>query len=230
MVQTKRKTNVVALAIVLSLMLVFAMAVALFAMPATDTAHALDDVAQFHFYGISGTGSKTDGGITFSYSGSYFISPGTSCIVLEAGGSFTLTVSESALNNKNITKVKYTLTQDYVSGDGNGDISVSLKRGKRSTSSTSTSGYDISSGSGNLTFTIRNKSTADRSKAYNGPLPSRCYGKCRYGRQRSVLVLCAKRQSCRCKREQVCREYDRVCVCQISQRLPSPIRMGFGVG
>lgn len=169
MVQTKRKTNVVALAIVLSLVFVFALVAVLFDTPATETAYAIDNVAQFHFYGLSNYGgSKTDGGITFSYSGNYYIPGGTSCIVLEAGGSFTVTVSNAALNNKNINKVKYTLTDDYASGAGEGAVSVRLKRGtsQKSTSmQTSSNGVDIT-GSGDLTFTITNKSTSDRSKAY----------------------------------------------------------------
>ncbi|MBR1747551.1 MAG: InlB B-repeat-containing protein, partial [Clostridia bacterium] len=167
MVQTKRKTNVIALAIVLSLVFVFALSAVLFATPATDTAYAIDDVAQFHFYGISGTGSKTDGGITFNYSGSYYVPGGTSCIVLDAGQSFTLTVSNSALQNKNITKVKYSLTEDYASGAGTGTISAKLMRGSttKATGTSKSSGVDIS-GSGNLTFTITNSNKSDRSKAY----------------------------------------------------------------
>lgn len=169
MVQTNRKTNVAVLAILMSFVLVFAFVAALFATPATETAYAIDDVAQFHFYGLSNYGgSKTDGGITFSYSGSYYIPGGTSCIVLEAGGSFTVTVSNSALNNKNITKVKYALTTDYASGAGEGTVSAILKRGgtqKLKNTQTSSKGVDIT-GSGDLTFTITNNNKSDRSKAY----------------------------------------------------------------
>ena len=168
MVKTKRKTNVIAMAILFCLALTLSVA-AFLAMPATETAYAIDNVAEFHFYGLSNYGgSRTDGGITFSYSGNYYIPGGTSCIVLEAGGSFTVTVSNAALNNKNITKVKYTLTSDYASGAGEGSISVRLKRGSKSKSTsmqTSSNGVDIS-GSGDLTLTITNNSTSDRSKAY----------------------------------------------------------------
>ena len=58
MVQMNRKTNVIALAIVLCLVFAFGAAAAIFAIPATETAYALDNVAQFHFYGLSNYGGS----------------------------------------------------------------------------------------------------------------------------------------------------------------------------
>ena len=62
MVQTKRKTNVIAFAIVMSLVLVFAMTAALFAMPATETAQAagtraLDTITIADMYANKDTGT-----------------------------------------------------------------------------------------------------------------------------------------------------------------------------
>ena len=140
MEQTKRKTNVIALAIVLSLVLVFAMAVALFATPATETAHAIDKIAEFNFYNLNGssnavgTGSKTSGGIKFSFSGNYVNRGSGSSIYLDqTNGKFTWTVSSADLQAKNITHIRYSLSEDLGVG-GEGAISVSLKRGGKSLS------------------------------------------------------------------------------------------------
>ena len=168
----RRKANMIGLAIVLSLVFVMA---AIFAMLPTETAYAIDKTAEFNFYNLNGssnaagTGSKTNGGITFSFSGNYVNRGSGSSIYLDrTNGTFTWTVSSADLSAKNITHIRYALSEDIGSG-GEGAISVSLKRGSKTLSTSlsqiSSSGKSIA-GSGNLTFTMTNKSSSDISKAY----------------------------------------------------------------
>ena len=151
MVKTKLSFTTKVLIVLLSLLFVFAASMALFT-STTNTAYASDLVATFHFYEIGkGSGTRTDNGVGFQYSG--IKANSYSNITIGANSTVTITVSESTINSKGITSGAFCV---YASG-----ISYTWKRGSTTLKSGSIS-YSVQvketsiAGSGDLVLSLIN--------------------------------------------------------------------------
>ncbi|MBQ9514279.1 MAG: uL15 family ribosomal protein, partial [Clostridia bacterium] len=124
------------------------------------TAYAASEkVAEFHFWAVNaGSGTKTDNGITFSYSGVTAHEHETSKVSIASGGTLRITVAEDQLTANSIGKAAFSIRVD--SGIA---ISYNLKRGSTTLSSGSgKTSYDVGetsiAGSGDLVLEFTNNS------------------------------------------------------------------------
>ena len=128
----------------------------------TNVAYAADLVATFHFYEIGkGSGTRTDNGVAFQYSG--IKANEYSKITIGANSSVTITVSEATINAKGITSGAFYI---YASG-----ISYTWKRGSTTLKSGTISnfvniGETSIAGSGNLVLTFTNSTGSDVSEVH----------------------------------------------------------------
>ena len=162
MEQAKNRLMRKVLIALLSVFFVFGASMALF-MSNTNTVHAASEkVAEFHFYEIgTGSGTRTDNGVGFAYSG--IKANSYSNITIGGNSSVTITVSESNINSKGITSGAFCI---YASG-----ISYTWKRGSTTLSSGNISysvqvGETSIAGSGNLVLTLTNSSSSDVSDVH----------------------------------------------------------------
>jgi uncharacterized repeat protein (TIGR02543 family) len=142
-----------------SLLFVFA-ALSALTLPSANTAYAASEkVAEFHFWAVNaGSGTKTDNGITFSYSGVTAHEYETSKVSIASGGTLRITVAEAQLTENSIGKASFSIRVD--SGIA---INYNLKRGSTTLSSGSgKTSYDVGetsiAGSGDLVLEFTNNS------------------------------------------------------------------------
>ena len=159
MVKTKLSFTKKVLLALLSLLFVLSASAILFVPSANKAFAASEKVAEFHFWAVNaGSGTKTDNGITFSYSGVTAHEYETSKVSIASGGTLRITVAENQLTANSIGKAAFSIRVD--SGIA---ISYNLKRGSTTLSSGSgKTSYDVGetsiAGSGDLVLEFTNNS------------------------------------------------------------------------
>ena len=157
MVQTKNRLLMKFLIALFSLVCMLVASTALLFIPSMNTAYAAEKVAEFHFYEIGkGSGTRTDNGVNFNYSG--IKANSYSNITIGANSTVTITVSESNLNEKKITSGEFYI---YAS-----NISYTWKRGSTTLKSGNISsfvkvGETSIAGSGDLVLSLTNSNSSD---------------------------------------------------------------------